>query len=283
MVDKENESTERDVSEGVGGESPTEERTTDKSEEKVEPKAEAPAEKEVEKDVRKAKEASVDVEEFDRTRKALEKANKEAQDRRHKLREWDELGVEPEKVRALLDEQREAEIKKAEEEGRYQELLDKMKDETNQKVSKADEKVNQMKSQLESYLVDKNLTEAIAAEDGIPKLLEGIAQKYVSAVEGEDGSYKTLVSDEDGKPRLNEKGDPMSIRELIASFKEDDDLQYAFKAPKVSGTGSDGQSSSAPSKGNDTAPKPKKSSMSPKQQREYVAKHGYPQFAKLPS
>ena len=243
--------------------------------------AEEEQRKQDDEDVKKAKEAGVDVEEFERTKKALAKANKEAEQRRHKLNEWDELGVDPDKVKAMLQEQRDAEIKKAEEEGRYQELLDKIKTESSEKLTKAEEKVNNMQRKLESYLVDKNLTEAIAAEDGIPKLLQGIAKQYVSVIEDDTGDYKTVILDEDGQPRKNEKGEPMNVRELVKSFKEDPDLQYAFKAPKTSGAGTDSQAASTPPS-KKPGPKPRRGDMSPKEQRDFVQKYGYEEFSKLP-
>lgn len=235
-----------------------------------------------EKAVKDAEKAGATEEELERTRKALAKANKEAQDRRYKLQEWDDLGVDPDTVKQWKEERRNEEIRKAEEEGRYQDIIDRTRQESQEIQEKAQAEVAKMKAQLESQLVDKNLTEAIAAEEGIPKLLQGIARNYVKTVQDETtGEYATKVIDEDGMPRVNDKGEEMSIRELVQSFKEDPDLSYAFKAPKTSGSGNDSQASATPPS-KKPGPKPKKSDMSQKEQREFVQKHGYQEFAKLP-
>lgn len=226
--------------------------------------------------------ADVSPEEVEKMRKALAKVNRESADRRHKLNQWEDLNVDPETVKAWKEEREEAEEQKAREEGRYQELIEKARQEARTADEKANEKVNSMKTQLESYLVDQKLTEAIAAEDGIPKLLQGIAKQYVKTVQDENtGDYSTVVMDDDGLPRKNESGENMSIRELVQTFKQDGDLQYAFKAPKVSGSGNDSQASNTPAAKN-PGPKPKRNEMSAKEQRAYVKEHGYEAFSKLP-
>lgn len=226
-------------------------------------------------------EFKVDPEEWDRTRRALTKANEEAKNRRLKLQEWDELGVDPETVKAWKQERDEEELRKAEEEGRYQEIIEKTRNEATSKVSQAQQERDAMKAQLESYLVDKNLTEAIAAEEGIPKLLQGIAKQYVKTVQDESGAYRTVVVDDDGMPRKNDAGNDMDVRELVQSFKTDPDLAYAFKAPKVSGNGSDSQASNTPPS-KKPGPKPHRGKMSQKEQRDFVRQHGYAEFRKLP-
>ena len=226
--------------------------------------------------VAEAKKAGVDVEEFERTRKALEKANKEAAERRIKLKEWDELGVDPEKVKQLLQAQREAEIKKAEEEGRYQELIDKMREDINRKEHEANEKLTAMQTKLEKQLKEKEVVAAIAAEDGVAALLKSHVEKYVDIVEGDDG-YETVIKDEYGQVRKNEDGSNMTIRQLVQSLKEHPELSFGFKAPKVSGSGT--QDAGSQSK---TAPKKSKSKMTAREKAAYVEKYGMEAYQKLP-
>jgi len=225
--------------------------------------------------------AAADPDELDRVRKALAKANKEAQDRRYKLNEWDELGINPDTVKEWKKEREDEEIRKAEEEGRYQDIIEKTRTNATKDVEKANLERDSMKAQLEDYLVDKNLTEAISAEEGIPKLLQGIAREYVKTIQDESGKYSTVVLDEEGIPRKNEGGEPMNVRELVQSFKDDPELSYAFRAPKTSGSGSDGQGS-ATATGKTVVPKPKKSQMTAKDKQAFVSKHGYQELAKLP-
>ena len=237
--------------------------------------------KDAESAVKEAEKGGATEEELERTRRALAKANKEAQDRRYKLQEWDDLGVDPETVKQWKEERRSEEVRKAEEEGRYQDIIERTRQEAATDREKAEEKVNQMKAQLESYLVDKNIAEAISSEEGIPRLLQDITRKSVKTVLDDSGEYKTVVVDSDGLPRKGEDGSEMSVRDLVKSFKQDPDLQYAFRAPNTSGSGTDSQASATPPS-KKPGPKPKRSSMTAKEQRAYVQKHGYQEFSKLP-
>lgn len=245
----------------------TQTSTTDKSETDIQQDKE---------DAKEAKQAGVDVDEFERTRKALEKANKEAAERRHKLKEWDELGVDPDKVKQMLQEQREAEIKKAEEEGRYQELLDKMREDMSRKEQELNKKVSTMQTKLEKQLKEKEVTAAINAEDGVTTLLKSHVEKFVDLSEGENG-YETVVKDENGQVRTNEDGSNMTVRQLVQSFKNDPELSFGFKAPKVSGNGTQ-ESNASPR----TAPKKSRSKMTAREKSSYVDKYGMEAYQKLP-
>lgn len=231
-------------------------------------------------DVKDAKSVGIDVNEFERTRKALAKANKEAADRRHKLQEWERLGVDPATVETMLQQQREAEIKKAEEEGRYQELLDKMRNDTQSKIKAAEDKVANMQQSLERQLKGKAVVEAIAAEGGIVPLLESHVAKHVRVVE-KDGDYIQQVVDADGQIMLDAKGNPMTLRGLVKAFKQDPDLSHGFKAPKTSGMNT--SSNETASKGGKVQfSGVRRSKMSNNESRDFVKKHGYDAYSELP-
>lgn len=226
-----------------------------------------------------ARDNGVDVEEFERTQAALAKVNKESAARRIELQKWKELGVDTDTVKQLLKEQREAEIKKAEEEGKYQEVLDRMQRETQEKIEAAEGKVAQMQQGLERQLKDKAIIEAIAAEDGIVKLLKSHVGQYVKLVETDEGEYVQKVVDEDGQPMLDKKGKPLNLRGLLKVLKTDPDLSYAFKAPRTSGSGTN--NSESPSSGNPVNSNLRRSQMSEKDQRSFVREHGVKEYRKL--
>lgn len=227
----------------------------------------------VDQDLERAKEEGVDYQEFERTRKALAKANKEAQERRQKLAEWDRLNVSPEKVESLLQEQKEAEIKKAEEEGRYHELMDKMRQQMSEKEQQADEKVSQMEQKLRNQLHEKELRNALLEAEAIPDLLDHKLRQRTEMVE-QDGQYKTVVLDEDGQPT------DMKVKDLLKEWKEHPELGHAFKAPKISGAGTSSESASKAS--NAGRPKQQRSKMSTSEKLAYQNKHGIEQYQKLP-
>jgi len=228
----------------------------------------------VDQDLERAKSEGVDYEEFERTRKALAKANKEAQERRQKLAEWDKLNVSPEKVESLLQEQKEAEIKKAEEEGRYHELMDKMREQMTQKEQEADEKVSQMEQKLRDQLHEKELKAALLESEAIPDLLDYKLRQQTKMVE-RDGKYETVVLDEDGVET------DKSVNDLLQEWKNHPTLGHAFKAPNIKGAGTNSENTSkAPSER--PGPKPNRSKMSQKEQLAFVEKYGVKEFQKLP-
>lgn len=235
--------------------------------------------KEPEQEPASKKDSKVDPDEFERTRQALAKANKEAADRRLKLKEWDELGVKPEDVKSLLDAQREAEIKKAEEEGRYQDNIDRIRTDAQAKLEAANQEVEAIKQKLERQIKSKTISEAIVAEDGIPLMLEPHVKDRVKLIENGD-EYTTQVVDENGVPMVDEKNNPVSVREFIASLREHPDLKYGFKAPKTSGTGVTGSNTST--KGSVSHKGVRRSKMSEKESRDFVSKHGIKEYKSLP-
>lgn len=247
----------------------------DVSNTEVKPKSsDEPESTEVKDEVKAAKEAGVSVEEFERTQKALAKANEEAKNRRLKLKEYEELGVDPEKIKALLDQQREQEIKQLEEEKRYDELLTRMRDESNQKVEKYQEENQHMKSQLERYVRDNQINEAIAKEDGIAPLLSGIVKDRTKVVE-EEGNYKTVVLDEYGQAT------DQTVSDFVKSLKDHEDYGHAFRAPRVSGSGTSSQSAGKPPSSK-PGPKKSRSKMSISERAEYRTKYGAEEYNKLP-
>jgi uncharacterized 2Fe-2S/4Fe-4S cluster protein (DUF4445 family) len=226
---------------------------------------------------------AVDTTELDRTRKALEKANREAQDRRLELKEWKELQVDPAKVRQLLDEQRKADVKRKEDEGRYRELLNDVETATQSEIQKirdeADEKVVKMQGSIEKYFVEKTVAESLAAEGASQKLLGKHVRDQVKVVE-RDGEYQTVVVDKDGEPRLVRGGGFMTVADLISEMKKDDDFARAFPAPKTSGSGT-GDSSNKGSRPNTSGLS--KGKMSIPDRAAFRAKHGVEEYNKLPN
>lgn len=228
--------------------------------------------------------STIDPDEFERTRKALARANKEAEQRRHKLREWEELGVDPDKVKTLLEEQKAAERKRMEEEGKYRELLEQLEQTTQEEKralqEEAEQKLSQMRANVEKYFVDRSITEAIAEEGANSRLLERHVRDQVKVIETEDGDYRTVVVDKDGSPRLKRGGNHMTIKDLLQEMKNDDAFAVAFPAPDTSGAGT---SNTSNKRGGDAPPTGiKRGDMSIQERAAYRAKYGKDAYEKLP-
>lgn len=213
--------------------------------------------------------------ELEATRKALEKANAEARDRRHKLKEWEELNVDPDTVKGFLQKQREAEEDRQKKEGEWEELKKRWREETNQEIEKANSRVSEMETKLRSQIHEKNLSSAMAEEGAIPDLLEAKLNKYTEMVEDDNGKYRTVVLDDDGV-RTDK-----TVKQLLNEWKSHPTLGHAFKAPNISGNGTNSQQTSKAT-GQDRVPKKRRSEMTEREHREFVGKYGVEEFLKLP-
>lgn len=232
-------------------------------------------------DLKRAKEQGVSTEEFENTRKALEKANREAAERRQKLKEWEELNVDPETVQNLMKEKEEKERKEAEEQGRYQELIDKMRQQTQEEQEKANQRVQEMQDKLNKQILEKEVNSAIASQDGISELLDEKVKKNVKLEETEEG-YNIKVVDENGFDMVDEKGNKMSLEDYVASLKDHPTFSYAFKAPKASGAGTKSSEGGNSAGGPDPTKQKSRSKMTQKEQREFVRDYGIKEYQKLP-
>ena len=81
--------------------------------------------------------------------------------------------------------------------------------------------------------MDKAAVAAIAAAKGVPELLPPHVQKHVKV----DENYNVQVVDAKGDPRVNGKGEPLSISDLIAEMKATEVYGRAFEGSGQSGSG----------------------------------------------
>lgn len=228
----------------------------------------------LDEDLQRAKENGVSVEEFEKVRKAAAEYSHEAQKYRQEAKAYKELGVEPEKVKELLEQQREAEMRKLEEDRRYDEIVKKIREETDQEKETYRSRLEEMQTRVQKTVYEKDLTSALASEDGIGDLLDGKLRSRTKVVEDGD-NYKTVVVDENGAVT------DMSVRDLLKEWKNDPVLGHGFKAPKISGSGTSTEGASkAPS--NKPGPKQNRSKMSKQDRNTYIRKNGIDEYKKLP-
>ena len=280
MAEEETVENEEVSTENQGSQS-TEDSNSQKTTEKDTSENENSENEKLKQDLERAKEQGVSTEEFEKTRKALEKANKEAAERRQKLKEWEQLNVNPETVQQMMEEKEEKERKEAEEQGRYQELIDKMRQQTQEKEEKAEQRIQEMQEKLNKQILDKEINSAISSENGIVELLDEKIKKNVKLEETENG-YDIKVVDENGFDMVDQKGSKMSLQNYIASLKDHPTFSYAFKAPKVTGAGTN-NTESAGDGGVDPSKQKARSKMTEKEQRDFVREHGIKEYKKLPS
>ena len=144
--------------------------------------------------------------------------------------------------------------------------------------SKANSEAEMLRSALYTNLKGNEIQKTINDFDGIPKLLEPHISKDVQVVQGEDGNFATRIV-KGGEVQYDAaSGKPLTVAQLVESYKEDEDYGVCFKASKASGSsanGSDNKSTkSAVSALN-------RSSMSIGEKSAYIAEHGQAGYEEL--
>ena len=162
------------------------------------------------------------------------------------IEKWEKIGKTDEEIQALIAAEENNKQTALERAGEW----DKLKEQMNKKHQEeqkrwegltAAEKENntKLRGKLERYLVDAKATAAIAAAEGEPELLLPIVKRFMKVVEDPDtGEFSTSIVDDKGGARVNGKGDPLTIDELLAEMKGSEKLGRAFKASGSSGGGS---------------------------------------------
>lgn len=217
------------------------------------------------------------VEDTSGLRSALEKERKAARDAERAAAQWKKLGKSPDEIEQLLAAQAKLEEEKAEKAGEWNKLRAQMNEKHEAALKAEAEKASRMRTTLERYLVDAAATSAIAAAKGVPELLLPHVQRHVKVVE-EDGDYVARVVDAKGDPRVNSKGEHMTISELVAEMRQSEVFGRAFEASGNTGSGKQ------PGNGAGGAGATKKSDLKTEKDRAaFVEKHGLDAYRALPA
>jgi hypothetical protein len=167
---------------------------------------------------------------------ALEKERKAARDASRQAQQWASLGKTPEEIQALVEAQRQAEEDKAAKGGEWDKLKAQMHQAHQAELSKREEREATLKRSLERRLVDADATAAIAALKGVPALLLPHVRASVKVIE-EDGEFVARVIDQAGNPRVNGKGEFLSISDLVGEMRQSEVFGRAFEATGTTGSG----------------------------------------------
>lgn len=103
-------------------------------------------------------------------------------------------------------------------------------------LEEKDSEIGRLRTAMETEMIDSALTAEIAKQKGIPDLLLPIARRSVKVVKEGDGYIRKVV-DMDGDPRVNAKGDPMSLSELVTEYRASDVFARAFDGDGRGGSG----------------------------------------------
>lgn len=167
---------------------------------------------------------------------ALTKEREAAKAATRQAQAWQALGKTPEEIAALVEAQAQAERDKLTKGGEWDKLKAQMSDQHKQELSKKDERITTLTKSLEGRLIDADATAAIAAAKGVPALLLPHVRAAVRVVE-DGGDFKVQVVDATGNPRVNGKGEFLSIADLVDEMRQSEVFGRAFEAKSTTGSG----------------------------------------------
>lgn len=160
-----------------------------------------------------------------------------------KLRLQEEMkrfdGIDPEEVRKILDERKNAAEEEAKNKGQWQELLDSKEKrwtgEREKLVSSYEEKITKLTGELHKRMIDSELNAALDAVKVAAPLrnaAKAVLKAGVDVVEDvETGGYKVVA-------RFG--GDELDVVSRVKAWADSDEGQYFVEAPRNSGGGAQG-------------------------------------------
>ena len=167
---------------------------------------------------------------------ALDKERTAARDAVAQAKAWKQLGKTPEEIQALVDAQAQAERDKLTKAGEWDKLKLQMTEQHQAELAKRDDSNKAMRGQLEKHLVDAAAATALAAAEGSPELLLPHVKSKVKVIE-ESGEFAVRIVDAKGDPRVNTKGEFLSMADLVGEMRQNPVYAPGFKAPNASGGG----------------------------------------------
>lgn len=144
----------------------------------------------------------------------------------------------PEDVQADLDYAAEQRKLDAEKKGRYDDIIKQQAEKSAQAIALKDKELAARDAEVYDLIGRQAAIEAISGAGGkVKKLLDPVL-KNVKVIRGEDGKAVAVVVDGKGNPRIQDAaGTPMTIAQLVETFKADEDYGNDFAAPNVGGSG----------------------------------------------
>lgn len=171
---------------------------------------------------------------------ALDKERKERRDAIEQAKAWKSLGKTPEEIQALVEAQAQAERDKLTKAGEWDKLKLQITEQHQTELAKRDEAAKTLRGQLEMELVDGAAIKAVATAEGSPELLLPHVKARVRVVE-EGGKFLVRVVDAAGNPRVDGKGEYLSITDLVSEMRQNPIFAPCF--PKAQGSNAPGSTS----------------------------------------
>lgn len=168
---------------------------------------------------------------------ALDKERKAARDNERLLKAWGTLGASPEEVAQRLGASTDAKLAAAQASGDVEAIRSQLAARHQGELAAKDAQLDRMRGALERQLIDAAAGSEIVAQRGAPALLLPHLRAALEVVEDEAGSFIVRVVDANGKPRLDERGRPLPVKDLVAELRQSEDFARAFDGGGLTGSG----------------------------------------------
>lgn len=133
-------------------------------------------------------------------------------------------------------EKADLERKKQEDAGKFKDLETQLIAKNGEEVQKKDKRISFLLKEVKKHIVDSELSKALAAKGGQPHLILHALQEHVAIVEDEKGIRAHVIDPATGNPRIaDDKGNPMTMLQLVEDFHSKDEWAGAFVGTKQSG------------------------------------------------
>ena len=117
-------------------------------------------------------------------------------------------GIDIEEAKKLIQEKKEKELEIAKQRGEFDKVL-------KETVSKKDLKIQSLENELKRIRIDETLVNVASGMKAVkPAEVKQLLRSNVRL--NDQGSVEVI--NEDGTPRYSDKGDPMSVNELVAEY-----------------------------------------------------------------
>ena len=173
---------------------------------------------------------------------ALQKEREAAKTATKQASAWAALGKTPEEIQQLVEAQAQAERDKLAKGGEWDKLKAQMLEQHNKEREADKAAINAGKAAIERHLIDGQASAAISAAKGVPVLLLPHVKAHVRVVE-DGGEYVVRVVDKLGNPRVDAKGEFLSITDLVSEMRQSEVFGRAFEASGTTGGGAGGNPS----------------------------------------
>jgi hypothetical protein len=209
-----------------------------------------------------------------------------------RVRAWEKSGKTPEEIEALIQEQMKVDEEKLQRAGEWDKLKAQMNERHKAELDAVAKKLTDKEAEaqskdkaLEELLIESHAAAAISAAKGKLKALMPHVKQHLRLVRDQNGSgnanYTLKVVDDAGGPRVNGKGDPLTVADLIAELRASDDFGGLFDGTGNSGSGM--RPGSASGGANGAIGQTKRSDFKNEKERAaFIDQFGLDEYRKLP-